>query len=160
MKKAKKYNIIIYSTLSLGILFLVIGGVQFFKNPEESYSAKVEETKRVIEEEPAEMVDVDKASIIHNYLNQLLEETINDDLISYDSIKTWLNFRVGEIEFQRTIAFNYFEYKVDIIIQNNEAILPVEKNLELSNEELQVITLLVDLYKTDEIIVKNIDPYK
>ena len=159
MKKAKKYNIIIYSTLSLAILLLAIGGVQFFKNPQESYS-KENTTVKHLEPEPEEMVSVDKEAIINSYLNELVEQTKVDDLINYDSIKTWQTFRLGNIEFQRTIAFNYYEYKVDIIIQNMEAVLPVEKNRELSNQDIQVITVRVDLLKDSEIIVKNIDEYK
>ncbi len=159
MKKAKKYNIIIYSTLTLGILLLVIGGVQFFKNPDNNKTKETTEEK-VLEQEPEEMKAVDKESIIHNYLTELVNQNKVDDLINYDSIKTWQTFRLGNVEFQRTIAFNYYEYKVDIIIENPEAILPVEKNKELSNQDIQVITVRVDLFKDSEIIVKNIDEYK
>ena len=158
MKKVNKYNIVIYSTLSLGILSLTIGGIHFLKNPEESYSSKNTEIKRTItEKEPESMVDVDKSSIINNYLNQLLDETKKDDLINYDSIKTWNSFYVSSVVFQRTVAYNYYEYKVDITIDNPNATIPVEKNVSLSNDETLVITVLVDLFQTDEIIVKNID---
>ncbi len=161
MNKVKKYNIIIYSTLFLGILLLIVGGVYFLNNPEESYSSK-NTTKELYtnEPEPEEMVAVDKAEIINNYLNELTNQSKVDDLINYDSIKTWENFHVGKIEFQRTIAFDYYEYKVDIVIDNPNATIPVEKNYSLSTEESQVITVLVDILKNEEIIVKNIDAYK
>ena len=160
MNKAKKYNIIIYSTLSLGILLLIIGGVYFLNNPEESYSNKSTTKEHNLNEpEPEEMVSVDKESIINNYLNELVNQSKVDDLINYDSIKTWQDYHLGKIEFQRTIAFDYFEYKVDIIIDNPNAIIPVEKNYALSTEESQVITVLVDLLKNEEITVKNIDVY-
>jgi len=171
MKKSKEYNIIIYTCLLLAIILLVLGGRDYLKDLNKPTQEEVveqdnspseitrpEETKN--EPEPAELQPVDKVGVIKKYLDSLYDQIKKDKKIPYSTIKTWGKYSVGEVEYQRKITSNYYEYKVNINIPNKNAKLPCPKNEELSSEENTVITIYVDIVESDRqkgFIVKNID---
>ena len=171
MKRAKKYNIIIYSSLLLAAILLVLGGRDYLKSQgetngqveleESSEDEKIERVEPAKKEpEPAELQSVDKASVIKKYLDSILDQIKKDKTITYKMIKTWGKYEIGEIEYQRTITTNYYEYKVDIIIPKADPKLPCPKNKELSTKESTVLTLyfdIVDSERANGYIVKNID---
>lgn len=171
MKKSKEYNIIIYTCLLLAIILLVLGGRDYLKDlnkptqeeiiePEGSQNEveRPEDVKK--EKEPEDLQKVDKEGVIKKYLDSLYDQIKKDKKIPYKIIKTWGKYSVGEIEYQRKITSNYYEYKVNINIPNKNAKLPCPANEELSTEEYTVITIYVDIVESDRqkgYIVKNID---
>ena len=171
MKKSKEYNIIIYTCLLLAIVLLVLGGRDYLKdlnNPTKEEIIEPEGSQEEIErpdntkkeKEPEELQSVDKAGVVKKYLDSLVDQIIKDKKIPYKTIKTWGKYSVGEVEYQRKITSNYYEYKVNINIPNKNAKLPCPKNEELSTEEYTVITIYVDIAESERqkgYIIKNID---
>lgn len=170
MKKSKKYDIIIYSCLAGALVFICVGYWDNLKDLKEnglSFSVKettpneesTNETKQY-DLEPKDLINADKNSIIKKYLDSLLDRITVDALISYDMIKTWEDYEVLNIEYEREIAEEYYAYLVDIKISNKDAILPTNKNEKLSNDEYNVITLNVNIaysHVKNGFIVKKID---
>ena len=171
MKRAKKYNIIIYSSLLLAAILLALGGRDYLKSQGETtgqaeleegnYEEKIERVEPAKKEpEPEKLQSVDKESVIKKYLDSILDQIKKDKTITYKMIKTWGKYEIGDIEYQRTITTNYYEYKVNIIIPKDDPKLPCEKNEELSSEGYTVITLYFDIVDSERVngyIVKNID---
>lgn len=168
MKKQKKYDLIIYGCLLAAIICLVLGGKDYFiylykekTSPETEPSIKEinNEDEFIIQEEPDTLKEYNKSTIIISYLDSILDRITNDKLISYDMINTWGGYEVLNVVYNKTITNNYFEYQVDIKINNKEASLPTNINEELSTEEYNVITLkfyINDYINKREYIVKMV----
>lgn len=173
MKRAKKYNIIIYTSLSLAIVLLLLGGRDYFvslsETPQEEVVNEVEKKPDIKRndtsanaktEEPLELQGVDKVGVVTKYLDSILDQIHKDDIITYKMIKTWGAYEVGDIEFQREITSNYYEYIVNINIPKMDAKLPSDKNEKLSTEQYIVLSLYFDLAESERVngyIVKNVD---
>lgn len=165
MKKNKKYDIIIYGSLIGAIICIILGYSDYLytlKDKGISFSKKetniVEETTK--EEEPENLHNIDKNSIVKKYLDSILDQIVTDDLISFDMINTWDNYEVLSTSYEREIVESYYSYLVDIKISNMNAFLPTSKNKELSTEEYLVITLRFNIaYSASKngFIVKSID---
>lgn len=170
MKKNKKYDIIIYGCLAGALVFICIGYWDNLKDLKENgLSFSVKETssnkestteENSLDLEPQELINADKNSIIKKYLDSLLDRITVDVLVSYDMIKTWGEYEVLNIEYERKIAEDYYAYLVDIKISNKEALLPTAKNEELSTDDYYVVTLNINIaYSSvkNGFIVKKID---
>lgn len=170
MKKNKKYDIIIYGCLAGAFIFLVLGywdNLSDLKDNGLSHAVKesfqeepASEEQPKLDLEPKELVNTDKQGIIQKYLDSLLDRINVDVLISYDMIKSWEKYEILNVEYIRKIADNYYAYKVDIKISNKDAILPTDKNKELSKKDYIVITLNVNIAHSsvkNGYIVKKID---
>ena len=171
MKKASKYNLIIYGSLFLALICLLLGGRDYLKdldkdptqrNIEEAEEYIVERTGDIDEKEPEELKNGDKASIIQKYFDSIIDQVQADDLLTLKMIKSWGSYEITNITYQREIVTNYYEYIVDIKIPNLDAELPSGKNEEASTEEYIVLTLYIDIIKSDirnGYVVKNIDAF-
>ena len=174
MKRTKKYNLIIYTCLLLAAVLLILGGRGYLKEqqegtvideiintPDKKEENKIEEIPTEKEIEPEELQKVDKVGVIKKYLDSIAEHIYKKEkVITYKIIKTWGDYELGEVEYQRKITTNYYEYKVNINIPKQNAKLPCPKNEELSNEEFVVITLYFDIIESERVngyIVKNVD---
>lgn len=164
MKKRKtlKYDIFIYTTLFLAISILTLGGISYFYSLQEKSNLKnelngaIKELKgeEVIikqkEIEPTTIKEIDKKNLINDYLNKIYDETIEDDVITHDIIKTWENYEIIGIKYNRKISENYYSYIVDIKIFNFKAKLPTSKNSELTNDKYIVVTLNANISYSPE----------
>ncbi len=163
--KNKKYDIIIYSSLVLALMFIVLGywdNLKDLKNEGISFSLKEEKTENKTEEpkdtEPNELIKVDKKDLVKKYLDSLLDQIQTDTLITYDIISSWGKYEVLNINYNRKIADNYYSYIVDLKISNKSNSIAVNK--KLSTKEYDVITLNVNIaYSITSkcYIVKKID---
>lgn len=172
MKRSKKYNIIIYTSLILAIILLALGGKDYLKEQKTGNKVQTEnqssETGETIErtdngekaEEPEELKNVDIEGVIKKYLDSILDQIQKDKTITYNMIKTWGDYSISEIEYRREITAKYYEYKVNIMIPNKDAKIPGKKNEKLSTDEFIVISLFFDIADSQRVngfIVKNID---
>lgn len=178
MKKKRRlrkgvYDFIIYMCLFGAIICLLIGSNSYFKNLDNENVYDVvkqvflnspdntkEETP--IEEPKGTIVndEYDKISVIINYFESIKDRIItNDDLISYETILTWNTYEIRNLRYIKEIAENYYEYTADIYL-NKEALVPANKNEELSTEEYNVMSLKIYMYEKDKsFYIKNIDSY-
>ena len=165
MKKNQKYDIIIYGSLLLAFLFIGLGYFESLSETlEYSFSLKEnfkeEPIKKEKDTEPEALTKEDKKSIVKKYLDSLLDRIYDDSLITYEMIKTWGNYEVLNINYERKITDNYYAYSIDIKINNLDAIVPTNKNEALSTEEYIVISLnanITYLESKNGYIVKKID---
>jgi hypothetical protein len=165
MKKNQKYDIIIYGSLLLAFLFIGLGYFESLgETLEYSFSLKEnfkeEPIKKEKDTEPEALTKEDKKSIVKKYLDSLLDRIYDDSLITYEMIKTWGNYEVLNINYERKITDNYYAYSIDIKINNLDAIVPTNKNEALSTEEYIVISLnanITYLESKNGYIVKKID---
>ncbi len=176
-RKINKYDIVIYSCLLAAIAFLVLGGKDYFTTLDEETTVK-DEFKSALKEinnteeediptdtntgepEPENLVNFDKFSIVQKYLDSILDQIVKDKLITYKMIKTWDEYSVLNMQYQKEVTDKYYEYVVDIKISNKNANLPTEENKDLSTDEYSVITLkfyIQDSYERNGFIVKKID---
>ncbi len=172
--KISKYDLIIYSCLISAIICLYFSGKDYFASLEEESTVQKElqlaikeikgeeeTTENEIVESPSEpdnMKAYDKVSLLENYFNNILDRKNKDNYLTYDIINSWQNYEILDCTFNKEIATNYYSYKVNIKINNKNAILPTEKNEQLSTEEYSIITLnTYILYNNDEYFIKKID---
>ncbi len=170
MKRAKKYNIIIYTSLLLAIILLALGGKDYLKDKQDDTTKEVEtlEDEETIEridsdeevEVPEYLKNVDIESVIKKHLDSIADQIKKDKKITYNMINTWGDYSIEDIEFRREITTKYYEYRVNILIPNKDAKIPGKKNEKLSTEEYIVIRLYFDIADSERsngFIVKNID---
>ena len=157
-----KYDFIIYTCLLLAII--LIGYSANYYIGEESYSLKEllfkEEKEVIVPKETEELKKIDKKELLNNYLIDILEEIKKDPILTRDIINSWSTYEILNIKYNRQIANDYHSYLVDIKINNLDAILPTNKNNELSTNEYVVISLNMNIEKNQETLeysIKNID---
>lgn len=171
MKRTKKYNIIIYTSLILAIALLAFGARDYLKSEKEEKNTmsevettndeeidRTEPEERI--EEPDYLKEVDIEGIIKKHLDSIADQIKKDKIITYNMINTWGDYSIGEVEYRREITTKYYEYKVNIIIPAKDAKIPGKKNEKLSTEEYIVISLYFDIADSERsngYIVKNID---
>ena len=169
MKRAKRYNIIIYTCLILAIILLALGGRDYLKDKNNGTTEDIAEVEEPIKkeerkdekvEEPDYLKDVDKYSIIKKYLDSIQDQIKKDKKITAKMVSSWGDYTIEDIEFQREITTKYYEYKANIVIPKVDAKYPGKKNEKLSNDEHIVLTMYFDIADSERsngFIVKNID---
>ncbi len=175
--KINKYDLIIYGCLAGAIICLGIGAKDYFASSSNKGSVKSElssaikevkdnennpeeESQKVEEVEPDSLEDYDKKLIVDSYFSDILDEIIKDDTISYEMLRSWNNYEILEFRYIREIATDYYQYEVDIKINEKNAILPKETNKNLSNDEYNVITLnifILENAQNDSFRIRKID---
>lgn len=171
MKKNKKYDIIIYTSLLGAIFFIVLGSMDHIKDfKEEGISFSKTETKEQkndeVEEvdpntEPLELQNEDKNILVKKYIDSVLDQIEFDSLIDYKMVESWGNYEILSTTYEKEIAEDYYSYYTNIKISNLDAILPVEKNEELSTKDYIVITIKANILNSEErngLFVKKLDP--
>lgn len=162
-KKVNKYDIIIYSSLMVAIVFIVIAVKSYYDNLDEnetffsSFKSAVEEINDSsepqeeiqIEEEPDIMKSVDKKAIINNELKLIVAEKSLTEYLNKEMIQSWQKYEISNINFIRTIVEDYYCYEVDIKIPNKNAKLPTSINIGKSTETYNVITIYFNIAKKD-----------
>lgn len=148
--KYKKYNCIIYISLIVALICIIISGSSYLKSDSTSYSLK-EELQEVIKETDTEEElttddneveeDFDEKTIIENKLKNIIEDEEQDELLTQNITSTWEDYSIENINYIREIAPSYYAYEVNIKISNPDAVIPVNKNEELSTDEYIVFTL-------------------
>ena len=155
MSRKRRENIVIYGSLIAAIACLTYAGIDYYKGVSDDTKVQdeikeafkematddINKDIKVPEEEPTELQNVDKATIIINQINAIKDRYANDDLLNYYMIRSWGAFEILNITYQKQITDNYYMYLVDIKIPNKEAQLPTTINNDLSTEEYNVITL-------------------
>ena len=154
MKRKRKYDIIIYLSLAVAIVCLALSAFDYTTSLKTGDSMVNKDSERIPElnkeEEPAELAILDKKTIIKTYMNQVLDQIIKDEIISYSMMKTWGEYEIIDITFHKEIIDGYYEYEANISINNKDALIPCEINHELSTEEYNVITLIINIVKNNK----------
>lgn len=148
LSKKKSYDIIIYGCLLVALVLTGIGGYSYLGGT--SYSLKdiiYPEKQTEVPIEPKELTEVDKKVLVDNYITELLDEIKTDEVLTFETLRSWESYEVLNIKYEREIADNYHSYIVDLKINNNDAILPTYKNDKLSTEEYNVITIRFNVLK-------------
>ena len=164
----KKENIIIYGSLVAAIICLIYAGVDYYRDLNDSVKVKDEikeafkemtnndtdntKNAQVPEVEPSILQKTDKKAIIIDRLNDIKNRKSEDDMFTYKMIRSWGNYEILDITYQKEVIEDYFMYSVNIKIPNMDASIPDIKNEELSTDNYIVIT-----FKT--FIIKNNDKY-
>ncbi len=171
MSHKLRQNIIIYGSLILAVILLACVAKEFYDNKgsEEPVLKELEEIlgnkskdeekkNKKIEKEPSSIKDVDKASVINKYLDDILNRRINDDVLTYDSLVTWGDYEIIDIVFIKSITDSYYAYDVNIKIPNKDAIVVGKKDDKLYDGDYIVVEIEFDLLiSEDEVIVKNVN---
>ena len=167
MSRKRRENIIIYGSLIAAIACLIYAGVDYYRGLDDDTKVQ-EEIKEAFKEmagdeetsdtittdvESEELKNVDKVAIVNNRINSIKDRSVEDDLLNYSMIRSWGEWEVLDIIYQKKITDNYYMYLVNIKIPSKEANLPKEINNDLSTEEYNVITLKL-------FITKNNDTYQ
>ena len=148
LSKKKSYDIIIYVCLLVALVLTGIGGYSYLGGT--SYSLKdiiYPDKQTEVPIEPKELNEVDKKVLVDNYITELLDEIKTDEVLTFETLRSWESYEVLNIKYEREIADNYHSYIVDLKINNNDAILPTYKNDKLSTEEYNVITIRFNVLK-------------
>ena len=135
MKKINKYDLIIFSCLFLAIICLVIGIKDYMVNLEEKSNIKNELTsalnsinsndnEEVIknEKEPSNVKEVDKKTLINNYLNAIKSQIVINNDIDYKMINSWGNYSIDNIIYIREVTDDYYQYNIQIKTTTKEII--------------------------------------
>ncbi len=152
--RINKYDFIIYGSLLAAVVCLGIGAKEYFNSLNEESTMKNElkaaikeiNTKdgevdiSVLQEEPISMQNLNKESILEEYINKILDRIVFDDILTYDIVKTWDKYEVLDFGYNKEVASNYYKYDVNIKLDKG-SMLPVNRNTELSTDEYNVITL-------------------
>ena len=166
MSHKKRENFVIYGSLIAAIACLIYAGIDYYRSLSDDTKVK-DEIKEAFKEitddgssnnikepeiEPEELKAVDKGAIVIDRINAIRDRSQEDDLLDYQMIRTWGEYEIIDIQYQKQVTEEYYMYLVSIKIPNKEASIPTEINPNLSTEEYSVITL-----KT--FIIKNNDTY-
>jgi len=156
MRRINKYDIIIYSSLALAIILLLLGGKDYLSTIEsgsvtadelsssiKAVESPTETADESTKEEPADLVSLDKKTLTINYLNNILDEVIKNDIITYAMVKSWGNYEILDITYNREVADNYYCYIANIKLSNKDALIPDTINDSLSTKENPVIQVNV-----------------
>ncbi len=171
-KRSKRYDLVIYISLILAFICVIIsiidnsnaGEIDFKEVPKDEIDSPSIPTDSVLEnqdiEEPLELKNADKNSIVKKYLDEIADRVIKDEVITYNMIRTWNTYEVLDTIYERQIIDYYYAYKVNIKITGNNIDIPTSKNELLSKEDYTVITLTFNILKSGKqkgYIVKAIE---
>ena len=114
----------------------------------------------IIDEEPQELVQVNKIEIINKYLLDIIDEIKKDKILTSKMILDWKAYEVMNVYYNKKIATNYYSYTADIKISNINNSYHNLENKDLNTDKYLVITLNFNLLKdpiTNEYYVKSTD---
>lgn len=160
MKRKRRYDLIIYTSLIIALICIGFSAVDYSHSSEESTIKETKKDKEVIEnDKPNELDQLDPNPIIKTYLNKILDQIIKDEVISYQMIKTWGEYDIINSIYKKEVLANFYEYETNILIPNKDALLPKKINEELSTDEYNVVTLTINIIKNkdDTFSVKSIN---
>lgn len=155
--KKQIYNIIMYISLFLALLFVVLACMDYSKDKKveepktNDNGTKIEEiieTEEPTQEEPTEMINIDKHIAIKKYIDSIADGIVTNEKMNIDMINSWERYEIKDLVFIKMTEEGYYSYRVNIKIYGKNAILPKEKNQELSTDEYTILTMNFNLYKT------------
>jgi hypothetical protein len=162
ISKRIKYDFIIYTCLILALILIGYSSKEYLAN--QSYSIKEiftqEDIVTIIDEEPQELVRVNKIEIINKYLLDIIDEIKKDKILTSKMILDWKAYEVMNVYYNKKIATNYYSYTADIKISNINNSYHNLENKDLNTDKYLVITLNFNLLKdpiTNEYYVKSTD---
>ena len=154
MKRANKYNLVIYICLLLATIIIF----KVYKvNESIAYRNDQNKVVKVKYEEPKELQEIDKKPIIKEYLDKVRDKIIEDDSFINNEIDTWGNYRIEDVKYNKEILTNYHSYLVSIKIPNLNASVPTKKD-NLVKEDYLILKVYANIVKQgNNYIVKKID---
>lgn len=161
ISKKIKYDFTIYICLLLALVLIGYSSYSYLDT--NSYSLKEilsKEEQPVAEKEPVELQQVDKKDLLKKYFLNIQDEIIQDQLLTGETIRTWNEYEILNITYDRKISNNYHTYIADIKINNLNVNLPALNNKELSTKEYLVISFNINILKdevTNEYYIKSTD---
>jgi hypothetical protein len=161
LRKKIKYDLVIYTCLIGALVLIGLSAKEYLNNT--SYSIKeilFPKEQVVVVPEPPEFKKINKEQLLNNYINELLDQIKTDDVLTYEILRSWNDYKIINIKYDKEILNNYHSYLVEIEIKNENAILPTKKNKDKSNDKKSVIELRMNVLKdpeTNETIVKKVD---
>ena len=105
---------------------------------------------QVPEVEPSILQKTDKKTIIIDRLTDIKNRKSEDDMFTYKMIRSWGNYEIIDITYQKEVIEDYYMYQVSIKIPNKDASIPDIKNEELSTEDYIVITFKTFIIKSND----------
>ncbi len=174
LRRNVKYDFVIYNCLIGAAVLLGLGAKDYISSLDEFHGLKDEvksavkemqntnlnEPEQVLfEEKPSSLDNIDEKSLINKYLNNVRDDIIKDQIITYEMIKTWNSFDIIETQYIREITDTYFTYSFIIKIPNNKnSLLPINKEDAISDEQNIYISLKANIVINDkESYVKNLE---
>lgn len=174
MSRKKRESFIIYGSLIAASFCLVIAGLDYYHDlsdksvkkevskvmSEFKSSEEVKEEKKEVDEESEELKQLDKKSLVKKYFDEIIDRIKTDENLPLEMVRSWGDFDVINVTYQKKIVENYYFYIADIKIPNLNATLPVSKNPELSTDEYTVISLKAYILRTEfnnSYILKNFE---
>jgi len=147
MSIKKRYNILIYLTLSLALICIVAGLISN-GNTNTSNAIKEETTTK---SDP--LVKTNKTLIVKDYTEKISKEEITDSILTKEMLETWYKYDLGTIEYLKTKAVsndtNIYSYKVEFKIYNQGATLPVNNGKKEGTEYITT-NLIVNIRFNNE----------
>ena len=70
--------------------------------------------------------------ILTDYINDLLDQIKTDNVLTYETLRSWNEYEITNIKYDKEVFNNYHSYIVEFEIKNQNALLPTKKNKEKS----------------------------
>ena len=170
MKHKTRENVIIYGSLLLAIILVIYVAKTYYDNRDNSEEVfkelnqvfikekQPEEPKKEATVEPDKIRFIDKRPIITEYLDEILNRKISDNILTYDKVFSWGEFEITDIKFYKKITDTYYSYIVNIKVNNREADVSGLSDKNLSTSEYYIVSVkFYFVYDNDSISIKNVE---
>ena len=161
LRKKIKYDFTIYTCLIGALVLIGLSTKEYLNNT--SYSVKeilFPKEEVVLVTEPEDFKQIDKKQLLTDYINDLLDQIKTDEVLTYETLRSWNEYEITNIKYDKEVFNNYHSYIVEFEIKNQNALLPTKKNKEKSKSGYTIITLRMNILTdktSSETYVKSID---
>ncbi len=159
MSIKKRYNILIYLTLSLALICIAVGLI----NNGSNNTANAIKEQAPIQKNTDPLQKTNKKLIIKDYIDKILKEEVSNNILTKEMIETWYQYDINNIEYYKNKAItndtSLYSYKVEFKIYNQGASLPIENGIKEGTEYITT-NLIVNIIFDNEkgsYIVDNIE---
>lgn len=171
LRRNIKFDLIIYSSLIGAVIILGFGTKAYFESLDD-YKGFKKEVKSALKEmnntneepivevaspQPEITYNINEKDLITNYLESILDNIKQDEIVTNDMIRTWGSYEIIETKYLKQITDTYYSYVFKIKINNPAAQLPTSQIDEMSTSEYVCLTLIANLVITpNECYVKGL----
>ena len=159
MSIKKRYNVLIYLTLSLALICIAVGLINNGGN--NTANAIKEQTPMKVSTDPLQKTN--KKLLIKDYMDKILKEEVDNKILTKEMIETWYKYDINNIEYYKSKTItndtSLYLYKVEFKIYNQGASIPIENGIKEGTEYITT-NLIVDIIFDNEkgsYVVDNIE---
>ena len=148
MSIKKRYNFLIYTTLTMALILIIVGILS--SGDATSNAISTDEPQQMRKQDP--LAKTNKKLIINSYLTEIAQSTRESEILSPKMLETWFKFEVDKIEYVETKKDqenNIYAYNVELKIYNQGADLPA-KNGTMEGTEYITLHLIFNLMFSEE----------